>query len=438
MRLRKTILTSIISILFTPLASANSITEIYQTALEQDPSIRQAQANFMALKQANPLAKASLLPQLIASISHNQNRIQDSTTQTASIDLNQSIYKHSNWLNLSKAEQQIQQGQFTLTLAEFDLTNRVVSAYLDLLQAQDTLTFVQAEKQAIERELEKTKQQLKVGISAITNLHEAQAQFDAAVAQEITAMNAIELAKEALREITGQYYQTVDPLNTENFTPPELSPAKVDDWLTIAEQNNPNLLGQKIAVAIAKKEIDIASAGHLPEANLRAGYSWSDNNSPNTNTDLDVDRIHSQPKGLNWTVSVSVPIYSGGATSAQSRQARHQYVSASQALEKSQRSVIKQVRSAYNDVKATLARIKALKQSVVSAESALNATKAGFNVGTRTIVDVLNSTKVVYDAKRNLASARYQYIKAIVGLKSAAGNLSADDIQAISRLGAAS
>ncbi|EWH12245.1 outer membrane channel protein [Catenovulum agarivorans DS-2] len=428
MRLRNTLITSLFSVLLTPLACANSIIDIYQTALEQDPSIRQAQANFMALKQANPLARASLLPQLNASLAHNQDNINDRTTQSAGVNLRQSLYKHSNWLNLSKSEQQIQQGQFTLTLAEFDLTNRVVSAYLDLLEAQDTLTFVQAEKQAIERELEKTKQQLKVGISAITNLHEAQAQFDAAVAQEISASNAIELAKEALREITGQYYQTVEPLNTENFTPPALNPAKVDDWLNIAAANNPSLLGQKIAVAIAKKDIDIASAGHLPEANFEAGYNWQDIDSPTQQGDA---------TGVTWSLSVSVPIYSGGATSAQSRQARHQYVSASQALEQTQRSVIKQVRSAYNDVKATLARIKALKQSVVSAESALNATKAGFNVGTRTIVDVLNSTKVVYDAKRNLASARYQYIKAIVGLKSAAGNLSVQDIQAISRLSAA-
>lgn len=423
------------SLLISSQIQAADLIQVYQTAKLQDPQIKQAEAEFAAADQLDDIQRASLLPQVTGGLSYTDDNVQNQQRQAATIGLVQSLYQHDNWLNLSKAEKQIAQSRLTLQLSQYDLINRVVNAYLDLLQAQDSLTFVQAEKQAIERELEKTREQLKVGIAAVTNLHEAQAQFDASVAEEISAQNDIELARENLREITGAYHISIDSFKTDDFTPPQVSPSKVSDWLKLAQQYNPQIQQQKLAMQIAKQDIDIANAGHLPSADLSASYTWSDTEGQLFNQlSGSFESVNQQNNGLAWTVSVDIPIYTGGSVNAASKQARAQYVLSSQALEQTHRAVIKNVRSAYNNVTAANARISALKQSVISAQSALDATQAGFRVGTRTIVDVLNSTQVLYNARSNLASARYDYIRAIVALKSSAGRLNDEDVIAINTL----
>ncbi|WP_017445137.1 TolC family outer membrane protein [Gayadomonas joobiniege] len=420
---------------FSTQLKAADLVQVYQLAKEQDPLIKQAEAEFRAAEQLDDLSRSALLPQINGSLSYSDDNLQNQQQTAATIGLVQSIYQHDNWLNLSKADKQIAQSRYVLQLNQYDLINRVVNAYLDLLLAQDNLTFVQAEKEAIQRELERTREQLKVGIAAVTNLHEAQAQFDASVAEEISAENEIELARENLREITGQYYIEIDPLKTDDFTPPKIDPQAVTDWLKLAETSNPQIQQQKLAMQIAKTEIDIAEAGHLPNANFSANYSWADTEGQVVNSQTGaMQTLNTQRDGLAWTVSVDIPIYTGGRVTAASKQAAAQYVISAQGLQQIHRGVIKNVRSAYNNVKAANARIDALKQSVISAESALDATQAGFRVGTRTIVDVLNSTQVLYSARSSLAAARYDYIRAIVALKSASGRLTDDDILAINSL----
>ncbi len=422
------------ALLFSGLLQANDLISVYQAATEQDPILLQAQASYQASLQNKPLARSGLLPQLNGALSYTDDELQSMTRQAASVSLSQSIYQHDNWLNLSKSEKVIKQSEFALVQTQLGLMTRVVSAYFAVLESMDNLTFVEAQKASIKQELEKTRHQLEVGISAVTSLHEAQAQYDAVVAQEISAQNAIELAKENLREITGQYYQSLSQLDTEQFSPPQLEPKQVNNWLALAEKYNPALLQQKMAMAAAKQDIEIAQAGHLPNANLSANYTWADTEAEAMNSQTNaMQTTQYNNDGLSWTVSINVPIYSGGNTTALTKQARQQYVVASQQLNQIHRQVIRQVRSAYNDVNASLAQINALKQAVVSAESALKATKAGFSVGTRAIVDVLDSTQILYDARRNLASARYAYINAILTLKNAAGTLSIDDLNAINQ-----
>ncbi|MCU4675323.1 TolC family outer membrane protein [Catenovulum sp. 2E275] len=419
--------------ILSPFAKATDLVTVYQAALEQDPILLQAKASYQASLQNKPLARAGILPQVNGSLSYTDDDLQATTRQAATVSLSQSIYKHDNWLNLSKSEKVIKQSEFSLQQTQLSLMTRVVAGYFSVLEAMDNLSFVEAQKASIKQELEKTRHQLEVGISAITNLHEAQAQYDSVVAQEIAAQNAIELSKENLREITGQYYQSLDGLNTEQFSPPQLTPKQVTNWLELAEKFNPALLQQKMAVAAAKQDIEIAQAGHLPSADLSANYTWADTEAQAMDNQNQLRTVQTNNDGLSWTVSLNVPIYSGGSTTAQTKQARQQYVVASQQLNQVHRQIIRQVRSAYNDVNTSLAQINALQQAVVSAESALKATKAGFSVGTRTIVDVLNSTQVVYDAKRNLASARYSYINAILTLKNAAGTLSIEDLNSINQ-----
>ncbi len=406
-------------------AHAESLSEIYDVAAKNDPLIQEAHANYQSSLQSLDIANSSLLPQINGSLGYNDND-DDISNTSAGISLNQQIYNHGTWLNKSKTEKQIQQALLSYETAQQSLILRTVQTYLDVLKAQDDVEFVKAEKQAIERQLEQTKQRFNVGLTAITDVHEAQAQFDNAMAQEITAKNSVEFALENLRAITGGYYPNLSGLNTDLFSPSQPSPASANEWVAIAENKNKDLTIRKIGKDIAKENIDIASAGHLPSAGLNANYSWSENqqgsSAPTTSQN-----------NLSWGVQVSVPIYSGGRTSAQVDQAKNAFVASAQQLELSYRSAVRSVRNSFNNVNASISRIAALQQTVISAQSALKATKAGFDVGTRTIVDVLNSTRNLYDAKRNLSNARYGYILANLQLKQAAGNLSPTDISLLNR-----
>jgi outer membrane protein len=306
---------------------------------------------------------------------------------------------------------------------------RTVTAYFDVLRARDNVEFVGAEKRAIERQLEQTRQRFEVGLTAITDVHEAQANYDSTVAQEIQAKNQLEFALEALRVITGKYHDRLFGLNTENFAATMPVPAAVDEWLETAQDKNLALLVDRLAMDIAKEDISIARSGHLPTLGLTANASRSKDDISNPFLQFETPYLDSQ----SVAVQLNVPIYQGSRVSSQTDQAKFNYVAASQAAEQTYRQTVQSIRSSFNNVKASISTIRALEQSVVSADSALKATEAGFDVGTRTIVDVLDSTRNLFDARRNLAGARYDFIQSVVTLKQAAGTLTGEDVAMINR-----
>jgi len=262
-----------------------------------------------------------------------------------------------------------------------------------------------------------------VGLTAITDVHEAQAQFDNALAQEIQAENQVEIALEGLREITGRQFNNVDVLNTDSFTTSRPNPEGVERWIELAHDRNLELLARRSGVEVADQQIDLARAGHYPTVSLTASYSDASQESRGRT----INGLNTSSIGLR----ADLPLYSGGKTLAATEQARSNYVAASQTLDESRRSVERSVRTAYFDVVAAISSIQALEQAVISAESALNATQAGFEVGTRTIVDVLNSTRNLFNARRNLSEARYNYINRSLALQQAAGIISERDLLAI-------
>jgi len=429
--MKKTLLHSLVCAaigLFSLQASAENLQNVYQLALKKDPLVLRAAAQSDAAKAAIDISKANFLPDIgfSSTIGKDRNRIAGATSPvstgyTNKITLQQTIFNWANWANLSTAEKQALQSQTSYNATLQALIVRVSTAYFNVLSADDDLTFVVAEKRAVERQLEQTKQRFAVGLTAITDVHEAQAQYDSVVAREIGATNALENAKEALQEITGEYHSKLAPLNTSNFEPVAPQPAGAADWVALAEENNLDLKVRKLAVEIAQNDIDIADAGHYPTVSLDASKTLSD--SRNT-FQRDSDSVG---------VTLRVPVYSGGATSATQEVRRANYVATSEDLELGHRSVMRQTRSFYNNVGAAIAGIKALEQAVISAESALKATEAGFEVGTRTIVDVLISTRNLFDARRNLTKARYDYILAVLSLKQAAGTLTEADLDIVNR-----
>lgn len=446
--MKKTLISLMLGFGMTTPVLADSLLEVYQQALANDPVVNRAKAQRDAAYQGIPLSRASLLPQISGNIQQSYSSAErtnatpglpnasfdiDSSSTSWGLSLQMSLYDHSRWLGLNQAELSAEQSDANYAAALQQLIVRTVTAYLDVLRAQDNLDFVRAEKRAIERQLEQTKQRFEVGLTAITDVHEAQANYDNTVAQEIVAENRIELAREALRVITGKYHDRLDILDTERFAASPPSPKVVTDWLKIAEEANLTLLAQRLAMDVAKMNIDIATAGHYPTLGLSASYgsSKSTSKSPalksDTNPSSEVKTPYQDSQSIG--ITLSVPIYQGGQVSAQTDQARAQFVSAGQDLELAHRQTIQSVRSSFNDVNASISTIRALEQAVVSAESALKATEAGFDVGTRTIVDVLNSTRNLFNARANLSGARYDFIQAMVTLKQAAGNLKAEDIE---------
>ena len=435
-RLRSPVSALILYTLSSMSASAADLSVAFKDATKNDPQTLKAKAQYEMARESKKIVFSNLLPNVNFSANYavgNTDQYTATTNSVADVEydtlsygvsLSQAIFRMDTWHQLDAEEKRALQAQVGYDLSQQALVFRVVNAYFNVLKSQDTLEFIRSEKRAIERQLEQTKQRFKVGLTAITDVHEAQANFDNAVAREIKSNNDVEIAKELLREITGAYYKDFSTLNTDKFEASLPSPAKAQDWLKKAESNNLELKAKELVIEAAKHDISRAKSGHYPMLNLNASLSSSD-----TGGDFNSPRLDSNSISLNLVV----PIYAGGGITSAVKQAQANYVYVSQDREATHRAVVRQVRSSFADVVALVSTLKAIEQSVVSAESALQATQAGFDVGTRTIVDVLNSTKNLYNAKNNLSSTRYDYILSMLLLKQASGTLNGSDIEAINK-----
>ncbi|MGB1263223.1 MAG: outer membrane channel protein TolC [Cognaticolwellia sp.] len=419
------------------LVNAEDLLSVYQQAQANDPVVLKAHAQFLATTEGIEQARSVLLPQINGSASFttsdnerfdgNNVRSADNDNFSYGASLNMELYRHATWLRLDNAKKLAHQSDISYQVAKQDLIIRVTQAYFSVLSAKDDLEFSIAEKTAIERQLEQTKQRFSVGLTAITDVHEAQAQYDNAVTSEIRAENNVFNTEEALRVITNVYPRDLNILNTERFATSRPSPDSANEWQQTAEAKNLDLIAQKINLDIAKENINIARSGHYPSLDLSGRLNASNDNTSVSGGNPPTLDSHSVG------VTLTVPIYSGGAITSGVRQAQSNYVAASQDMAQSHRNVVRNTRNAYNTVIAAVSAIKSLEQAVVSAESALKATEAGFEVGTRTIVDVLNSTRNLYNAKRNLSSTRYDYIQNVLALKRAGGTITEQDLKDINQ-----
>ncbi|MGC9492501.1 outer membrane channel protein TolC [Vibrio genomosp. F10] len=406
-------------------AFADTFADIYNHAKENDPQLLGAAAQRDAAFEAVTSSRSSLLPQINLTAGYNVNRSDQDTRESdklsAGVNFSQSLYNRSSWVTLDTAEKTARRADSAYAAEQQGLILRVSSSYFEVLRAQDNLEFVRAEKAAVGRQLEQTKQRFEVGLSAITDVHDAQAQYDGVLADEVLAENDLINSYENLREITGREHSNLNVLDTERFSASKTE-TPVKALVEEAEQKNLSLLTARISQDVARDNISLASSGHLPSITLDGGYSYGNdsniNGTSNSYTNND----------FNIGVNLSVPLYTGGNVTSQTKQAEFAYVAASQDLEATYRSVVKNVRAFNNNISASIGALRAYEQTVVSATSALEATEAGFDVGTRTIVDVLDSTRRLYDANRNLSDARYNYIISVLQLRQAVGTLSEQDV----------
>ncbi|OEE77191.1 outer membrane channel protein TolC [Vibrio ordalii] len=403
---------------------ADTLTEIYNQAKENDPQLLSSAAQRDAAFEAVTSSRGDLLPQINLTAGYNINRsdidARESDKLTAGISFSQQLYQRSSWVSLDTAEKNARKADSAYAATQQGLILRVAQAYFEVLRAKDNLAFVRAEKAAVARQLEQTKQRFEVGLSAITDVHDAQAQYDGVLADEVLAKNSLTNSYETLREITGQEHSDLSVLDTNRFSASKTT-QPIDALLEEAQQKNLSLLTARIAQDVAKDNISLASSGHLPSLTLDGGYKYGDESNDNSNSQGDYN-------DFNVGINLNVPLYTGGKTTSKTKQAEFAYVAASQDLEKTYRSVVKDVRAFNNNINASIGALRAYEQSVISAKSALEATEAGFDVGTRTIVDVLDSTRRLYDANKNLSNARYDYVLSVLQLRQAVGTLSEQDI----------
>lgn len=419
---------------FSAMSQAENLLQVYQQAKSTNPDLRSSAATRDAAFEKINESRSPLLPQLGINAGYTYNKgYRDSNgvnnnEKSATLQLTQTLFDMSKWRALTLQEKQAGIEDVTYQTAQQNLMLNTATAYFNVLRAIDSLSYINTQKQAIYRQLDQTTQRFNVGLVAITDVQNARAQYDSVLANEVLTRNTLDNALESLRQITGNFYPQLAGLNIERFSTQK--PEAVNNLLKEAENRNLNLLSARLSQDLAREQIRSAETGYMPTLDLTAStgvsdtrYSGSRTNSGNFNdTDAGQHRV-----GINFTL----PLYSGGATNSQVKQAQHSYVSASELLESAHRSVIQTVRSSFNNISASISSINAYKQAEVSAQSSLDAMEAGYQVGTRTIVDVLDATTTLYNAKQQLSSARYDYLINQLNIKSAQGTLNEADLQAL-------
>ena len=410
---------------------AEDLMQVYQQALSQDTQLRIASARFQSLQQERPLATARFLPSLsaYADYSHyhtdtytNESKSGESYETTAyGVTLRQTLFRLDVFRQSSQADRIIMQGEVDLDLARQELIVRLAEQYFEVLAAKDNLLFARAEKTAIEKQLEQTKQRFNVGLIAITDVHESQARFDLSLAREIDAENRLANADEALRVITGKYYRNLAGLTKDApLLPPE--PASMDDWVTMAMKQNLDVLSKQWGLEVAGFGVDVERAVRYPALDLVARYAVIDETQRSNGQETD---------NGSFSITVNWDIYQGGAVGARVERARQEKILAQEALEAARREAQRNARNAYLGVIADISRVKAFNQAVISNKSALEATAAGYDVGTRTTVDVLDARTALFLAQSNYSQSRYNYIMATIRLKQAVGTLDESDLAQI-------
>ena len=416
----------------TPATAANLL-DAYRLAVESDPQLRGAEANRAAVSEGRRQSQALYLPNVNFSADASRNR-QNTDTDAGSItdnftnfgyavNLSQALYRRDYLTQLRQSDALVREAEARYQTIWQGLILRVAERYFDVLAAQDNLEFANAEKEALNRQLEQTKQRFEVGLIAITDVHESQAAFDTAAASEIAAENLLAITREALREVTGELLQDLDLLSDEmQLLSPD--PANIDDWIAEALNNSFDVIAAEAAVEAAREQRELQRSDRYPDVDLVARHSFNDTGGffgDRETTDTAVG------------VQLSLPLYQGGGIASRIRQANDQLTQTKENLEQQRRATHRLTSDAYLNVLSGISQVKAFKQALVSSVSALEATEAGYEVGTRTTVDVVTNRRNMFRAQRDYARSRYDYIIATLALKQAAGLLGPADLEQINR-----
>jgi outer membrane protein len=411
---------------------AQNLVDIFLLAEQNDATLKIAQADYDEAKESLPIANSARRPQVGLSVQQslqeNDRSISGNNTNQNlgyTLSLTQTVYNAQTSALVDAAEYSVRQAAAKLEVAEQDLVIRVATRYFAILSSQDSVKFARAEQNAIARQLEQAQKRFEVGLIAITDVHEAQALYDSSLAQSLLAENQLDNAFQALQVITAQpASSTMAELGSQlPLIIPQ--PADIQAWVDTSIKKNQNLIAAQAATQAAKYELRRQSRGHYPTVDFSASYNES-----NIDDDLlgDYDQDY-----IRLMVQLEVPLFTGGRIDAARQKAASAYLSAQNNALLQNRLTSQQTRIAYLGVVSGISQVNAFKQALNSSTTALKATEAGFEVGTRTSVDVLVSLRETFRAQRDYSSARYDYLINTLKLKQAAGLLSPEDLVAINR-----
>lgn len=413
---------------------ADDLVTILELAMRNDPQLRQAQALLRSGQQQLTLARSSLLPQANASASEQRQSTGpageisytslDASARRYSLNFSQALLNMANWYNYQGAKEADKARMYNFQAQEQDLIIRVATAYFNVLRAIDDLSTRQQEEEAAQRQFERTRQREEVGLVAITEVYEAQAVYDLARNNTILAEDTLASRYEALEAITGQPHPNIDILR-EDF-PVVDAEGDMAEWVQEAMNSNPQLLAARANVEAQSSVARARRSDRLPTISLQGGYSHTDSNSGQS-ADGGVRSIGAI-EGVSVAVSISVPLFSGYAVTARRQQAEYDLVAQQEAANLTRRQITQDIRNSYRRVNTDALVIAQRQQAIVSAQAALNAIEAGYEVGTRNIVDVLQARQQLFGALRNYSDARYNYVIDTLQLKRTAGVLTPQDI----------
>jgi outer membrane protein len=419
--------------------AAEDLMQIYREAQQNDPGIAAARANWEATQERVPQARAGLLPNAALSANANANYFGTNLDSNPHIAINrnfgfggltvsasQPLYRYANTVAYSQAVEQVQQADYALASARQDLILRVAITYFDVLLAQFNVEVTETQKAAVSEQLAQAKRNFEVGVATITDTNEAQAKFDSIVAQEISARNDLDNKRTALRAIIGRAPADLKRLGP-GFEPALPSPNSLDVWVERA-------LADNLAVRIAQYNADIAAleierqrAGRLPTVDLVASF-----NAQAFNATVNTSAAGEQHQAAIG-VALNVPLYTGGFVDSKVREALALQDAARQNLEVARRNALFLAQTGFSGVTSAAASVKAFEQAVVSAQTAYESNKTGQEVGVRTNLDVLNTQQNLFQTRRDLAQAYFNYLLGVLRLKSAAGSLDEADLEDINR-----
>lgn len=428
----KKLLSLTIALLTAGAAQAADLTTIYELAVSNDADIAAARATRDADDYSVTIARGALLPQVSLNYNYDINRTDIDMAGASkikyeagmfSLQASQVLFNLNTWYTYKASKVGNNSSQVQLHMAEQQLILRTAQAYFNVLRAQDNLSTAQAEEKAVKRALEQTKQRYDVGLIAITDVHEAEAIYDLTKVNLLGREAALDISFEALEQLTGERPETVSPLKA-NLTMEQPEPANVQDWVDSGLEKYVGVLIAEAGLDSVEAQYNATRANHLPTVKLVASYSDGDQYQFAANGTIPVQSTF-------VSIQASMPLFSGGSLYGRSKQVAQSYAATEFNVEKQRRDVKQNVRSLYRQVQTDALNVKARKQSIVSAKSALEATETGYKVGTRNIVEVLNAQKNLYGAQRDYANARYDYILNLLNLKFFAGTLNDADLQAL-------
>jgi outer membrane protein len=443
-------------------AHAADLISVYQDALANDPAIREADATRKATRENRPQAVAALLPQLQGTASYQRGET-DQTQPSAqtnpatgqvevfprqakfrpdstswAINLRQNLFSWSNWAALRAANSQVAQAEADYAAAEQDLMVRTAQRYFGVLSAQDTVEAQQAALDAFARQLDQANKRFEVGLIAITDVQETKAARDRAAADVIASKRALATAEEQLREVTSQKYEQLSrPGDSMPLKSPD--PASEQQWVDLSMEQNLALISSRLQSDTARENVRVAFGGHLPEIDLVATKDHAEGRGEAAfgNQQLGLPPFSDFPTEANdktYGLQVTIPLFSGGATQSRVRQSQYTWIAAKERVTRTSRATERAARDGYLGVISNMARVEALRQGLESSQTALKATEAGYEVGTRTSVDVLDARRLLVSAQTAYSQSRYDYLLSVIALRNAAGNLDKATLEELNAL----